>query len=238
MRQRISKVWIGVALPILTGVPVLAQSNVSPASKYCWGEDLGWVNWSDSNSGVGGARMSSRFLSGYIWSENGGWINLGNPLFWTGPASPVQYPDAATQNGAAYGVNIDPNTGNLSGYAWGERIGWVFFGQWAQAPATQVPRITRSGNLLNGRLNGYAWSENAGWINLDVATAGQYVSFCYPNCDGSNSPPILTTNDFQCFLNAFASGSLYANCDGSTTNPVLNVNDFQCFLNQYGAGCS
>ncbi len=29
---------------------------------------------------------------------------------------------------------------------------------------------------------------------------------CYANCDGSTIPPILTPNDFQCFLNAFAAG--------------------------------
>ena len=29
---------------------------------------------------------------------------------------------------------------------------------------------------------------------------------CYPNCDGSSSPPILNAEDFQCFLNSFAGG--------------------------------
>ncbi len=57
------------------------------------------------------------------------------------------------------------------------------------------------------------------------------------NCDGSNAQPLLTANDFQCFLNAFSSGSPYANCDGSTVPPVLTANDFQCFLNAFSAGC-
>ena len=61
---------------------------------------------------------------------------------------------------------------------------------------------------------------------------------CYPNCDGSTTPPVLNINDFQCFLNAFAAGNTYANCDGSTTPPVLTVNDFQCFMNSFAAGCS
>jgi hypothetical protein len=61
---------------------------------------------------------------------------------------------------------------------------------------------------------------------------------CYPNCDNSTSPPILNSNDFQCFLNRYASGDSYANCDGSTNNPILNANDFQCFLNAFAAGCS
>lgn len=61
---------------------------------------------------------------------------------------------------------------------------------------------------------------------------------CYANCDGSSATPLLTANDFQCFLNRFASGETYANCDGSTGTPVLTANDFQCFLNKFAAGCS
>ncbi len=61
---------------------------------------------------------------------------------------------------------------------------------------------------------------------------------CYVNCDGSSGVPTLTSNDFQCFLNEFASGNFYANCDGSTGTPALTSNDFQCFLNRFAAGCS
>jgi hypothetical protein len=30
----------------------------------------------------------------------------------------------------------------------------------------------------------------------------------------------------------------YANCDGSTVSPVLTANDFQCFLNKFATGCT
>jgi hypothetical protein len=58
---------------------------------------------------------------------------------------------------------------------------------------------------------------------------------CYPNCDGSSGTPLLTPNDFQCFLNAYASNLSYANCDSTGG---LTPNDFQCFLNSFAAGCS
>ncbi len=61
---------------------------------------------------------------------------------------------------------------------------------------------------------------------------------CYPNCDGSTTPPILNVLDFACFLNRFGSGDTYANCDNSTTPPVLNVLDIACFLNVFAAGCT
>jgi hypothetical protein len=69
---------------------------------------------------------------------------------------------------------------------------------------------------------------------------------CYPNCDGSTTPPILNVEDFTCFINEFAQAATlpheqqvthYANCDGSTTPPVLNVEDFTCFINAFAAGC-
>jgi hypothetical protein len=58
---------------------------------------------------------------------------------------------------------------------------------------------------------------------------------CYPNCDGSTSTPILTANDFACFLNRYAENNSYANCDGVGG---LTANDFACFLTRYAQGCT
>jgi hypothetical protein len=60
---------------------------------------------------------------------------------------------------------------------------------------------------------------------------------CYPNCDGGTAAPILSINDFTCFLQRFAAGDPYANCDNSVSSPVLNVGDFTCFLQRFAAGC-
>ncbi len=76
------------------------------------------------------------------------------------------------------------------------------------------------------------WIAWRGTVSL-----GFYAGTCYANCDGSTATPILTANDFQCFLNRFAASSPYANCDVSTSSPLLTANDFQCFLNAYAAGC-
>ncbi len=61
---------------------------------------------------------------------------------------------------------------------------------------------------------------------------------CFANCDASSGSPVLTANDFQCFLNRFAANDPWANCDGSSGIPTLTSNDFQCFLNAFAAGCS
>ncbi len=62
-------------------------------------------------------------------------------------------------------------------------------------------------------------------------------AMCYANCDNSKTSPILSANDFTCFLNRFRNGDSYANCDASTTPPVLNAGDFTCFLDKFRAGC-
>ncbi|MBX3376735.1 MAG: hypothetical protein KF678_07000 [Phycisphaeraceae bacterium] len=74
--------------------------------------------------------------------------------------------------------------------------------------------------------------------NSLVSRYGQPPAACYANCDGSTGNPLLTSNDFQCFLNRFAAADPYANCDGSTGSPSLTANDFQCYLNSFAAGCT
>jgi hypothetical protein len=61
---------------------------------------------------------------------------------------------------------------------------------------------------------------------------------CLANCDNSAGVPVLTANDFQCFLTRYAAGEPAANCDGSTGTPALTANDLQCFLNAYLVGCN
>lgn len=52
-------------------------------------------------------------------------------------------------------------TGNVSGYAWGENLGWVNFGC-AQCSA----------ELTDSAMTGYAWSDVAGWINFAPTHGG------------------------------------------------------------------
>jgi len=64
-----------------------------------------------------------------------------------------------------------------------------------------------------------------------------YPACCYANCDGSTDAPILSGNDFGCFLAQFRNAEQYANCDGSTLPPIFNAGDFTCFLQKFRAGC-
>ncbi len=98
---------------------------------------------------------------------------------------------------------------------------------WTSSTGIHVKNLTTTVDTIVLATNGAQFANL-----LTIAQA------CYANCDGSTSLPVLTANDFQCFLNAFAANDTYANCDASTTAPILTANDFQCFLNAYAAGCS
>jgi hypothetical protein len=104
--------------------------------------------------------------------------------------------------------------------------GWLFGGVLVQQSGnhTLAVRITR--NIPAGE-EVFQYLDNIVMIPM-----------CYANCDGGTGLPLVTANDFQCFLNEFASLSAYANCDGSTGAPALTANDFQCFLNKAAAGCT
>lgn len=96
--------------------------------------------------------------------------------------------------------------------------------------AAQITLTSTIGQSFSSVTTGGTHSISAGfWIGIPTA--------CYANCDGSSGTPVLTANDFQCFLNAFSAGQSYSNCDGSTVAPILTANDFQCYPNAYAAGC-
>jgi hypothetical protein len=192
---------------LLAALPAaaLAQSNVSPAQKFSWGENIGWMNWHDAGSPAGaqGAHVGSSFLSGFIWCENTGWINLGDGT----PANGVSYANAT---GADFGVNQDA-AGNLTGLAWGENIGWINFSAGAMANPARPARLDKPA----GRLRGYAWGENVGWINLDdftnyVSITGHCGSADF-NCDGD----LGTDSDISAFFACLSGSCPPPPCDSS-----------------------
>ncbi len=150
--------WIhAAAVATASGIAAVnAQSNIDPAHKFAWCENIGWTNWLDANGMMDGVFVDTAngFLEGFTWSENTGWINAG----------PGGGPYLNT-TGLNFGVNILGN-GDLDGFAWGENIGWINFG-WAANTANADRARFDSGA---SRFRGYAWGENVGWMNLDDGT--------------------------------------------------------------------
>jgi len=136
------------------------------------------------------------------------------------PWDGVRQPEAVTWTSAqSYAQNQNANA-----IRWGTMFNFWFTANAAPAAAPVTATL--------GLFKPYTPSS----ITFNIQGPSATVP-CYANCDGSSAAPILNINDFQCFLNKFASGDPTANCDNSSTPPVLNVNDFQCFTNAYAAGC-
>jgi hypothetical protein len=100
------------------------------------------------------------------------------------------------------------------------------------ASAAQV-RINACSGLNNYQVRCIV-SNGCGATTSSEAT----YTVCYANCDCSTVAPVLTGNDFICFLTGFTGGDPFANCDGSSTIPTLTANDFICFISAYATGCS
>ncbi|MFN0011588.1 MAG: hypothetical protein ACKVS8_08085 [Phycisphaerales bacterium] len=171
---------------LASAASVHAQNSIDPANMFCWGENIGWVNWRDAGSPVGseGVRYVYTYLTGFAWSENTGFVNFGQT-----PADGVTYTNT---DGSDFGINHDENTGYLSGFAWGENIGWINFDGGALATPENPARISVDPPR---RILGYAWGENVGWINLDLPVDGQYIEVrpCRLdyNLDGALNPDDL-----------------------------------------------
>lgn len=120
-------------------------------------------------------------VSGYAWSENVGWISL-NSLGCDADSN--GYTDSGTLCGGdntttvshSYGVNVNTSnkaaggTGDFSGYAWSENIGWISFdpSDLVGCPSgTCVARIDWSTGIVTGwaKVLGAAPAWD-GWIKL------------------------------------------------------------------------
>ena len=126
-----------------------AVSTISPANRFTYAANFGWLNWRTNPLAVDAPVIETTMLHGRVYSANVGWIDLGDGS----PSTTSGY----SQTGGDIGVNHD-GAGNLSGYAYGANIGWIYFDPTIAAP----PRV----NLTSGAMNGYAYSANCGWIHL------------------------------------------------------------------------
>jgi len=154
-----------LALPV-----ILVADNIDSTYKYSWGENIGWMNWKPSYGGTDyGVTVYNECLTGYIWAENAGWTKVGDTscaggdCCQTGTIKGYENDSNGADNdgdGVAddWGVNNN-GSGNLSGYAWGENVGWINF-----SSAYHQVVINSSGEFTN-----YAWGENVGWINMNCA---------------------------------------------------------------------
>ncbi|MFA5993487.1 MAG: hypothetical protein WC823_00845, partial [Parcubacteria group bacterium] len=71
------------------------------------------------------------------------------------------------------------NTGNSSGYAWGEGVGYINF---SGADSASDYGVTVS----NAALTGYAWGEMTGWVSLNCANTSSCATTNYAVANDGN----------------------------------------------------
>jgi hypothetical protein len=128
-----------------------AATTVDAAHPYAYGSNIGWLNV--RGDVTNGAAFGYSYCTGCLWSANCGWISLGNA-----PTNGWQYSNASATD---WGVNHD-GEGRLTGYAYGENIGWLTFEQ-----TYGQPRI----DLRSGILSGFVWGANVGWVSVSNTMA-------------------------------------------------------------------
>lgn len=181
---------------------------------------------------------SSHNMSGFAWGDNIGWVsfNCTTPL-------------AGGCGSSNYGVNLDPLTGNFSGYAWANpqdsiaptnNIGWVAFNasEVAGCPAgTCEPRL--SGNEVLGWARACTVFQSGcsgalkpstetggwdGWISLNCQNNG--------SCGTSNYKVNLNGSQFEGQAwGGDVVGWLYFNCLSDTSGSGCSSGNYSVVLN-------
>ncbi len=128
--------------------------------RYAWNDYIGWLDFGYT---AGNVSVQTNNLVGYAYNTNVGEISLDCS---TSPNGNI----CATSN---YQVVRDTVSGNLSGWAWNDEIGWISFcgGQsTANCPGTVSYQVNV--NPSTGMFTGYAWNDIVGWISFNCADTG------------------------------------------------------------------
>ncbi len=214
--------YFGVLLVVVAISSVVTDSSIDPDDSFVWSENIGWTNWQHDTPNPGdGIFVGDSFLAGFVWAENVGWINLGDGT----PNDGVHY---VNTDASEFGVNIDPETGNLFGLAWGENVGWINFD-------TAIMGDDRARfEECEHRFFGYAWAENVGWINLNDATHCVAVGPCEVgdvDCDGS-----VRLDDYSRLQSKLAGPDTPASCSAldADDDGDLDLRDVAAFQIVFG----
>lgn len=146
---------------------VYAATNIDPnyPNYYAWNDKIGWIDFKTS----GTVNVASNFIDGYAnFGTSGGPYGYLSFNCLTGPSgsncSPVNY--NVTNDGS----------GNMSGWAWSDSIGWVSFDCHNPETGGAAPDYSCGAspyqvkiNTSSGEMSGYAWNDVLGWISFSCS---------------------------------------------------------------------
>ncbi len=142
-----------------------AATNIDSTYRWAWNDNIGWIDFYSTNN----VNASSSQLSGYA-SSSVGFIALDCA---TSPNGNI----CATSN---FKVSND-GSGNLSGWAWNDAIGWISFDS-ATASSSYFYQVSIS--PTTGVFSGWAWNDLVGWFSFNCSD----LNIC-----GSSDYKVLTS---------------------------------------------
>jgi hypothetical protein len=124
-----------------------ASTNISATSTshWAWNDIIGWINFYSSQN----VNVSLNSVTGYANTTSAGIISLDCGT--VGVCGTVNY-----------GVSND-GAGNLSGWAWNDKYGWISF--WSGNNGGSIPYRVKID--INGNFSGWAWNDVVGWISFN-----------------------------------------------------------------------
>jgi hypothetical protein len=141
---------------------------MSPSTSWGWNAIIGWINFNT----YGNITVSASQLTGYASSSVG-------PIALDCGTSPA--PNCAGPAGNWKVWNASGTAeGNLSGWAWNDKIGWITFywGNTSSSPASGCNAKFGYGSYCGvwvdqyGNFQGTAWSDVVGWIYFNNTGTG------------------------------------------------------------------
>jgi len=193
-----------------TGNPS-SGTNISMVYRWGWNDVGAWLDFYSS----GNVMVSATGVSGYGNSSLGEIILDCN----TSPIGSV----CAADGGADFAVAND-GTGNLSGWAWSDVVGWISF--CGHIPDDGVCDPDRADNdyqvwidNATGYFHGWAWNDAVGWISFNCSdTADNCTTSSYSTQTSFYGPPEEATLTSSVFDTG-------ADIDGASFNTVMWVGE-------------
>lgn len=127
-----------------------AATNISSttAEHFAWNDNIGWIDFYSTNN----VNVTASQLNSYASSSVGS----------------VALDCATSPNGNICGTSnfkvANDGSGNLSGWAYNDAIGWISFDS-ATASSSYFYQVTVSPST--GDFSGWAWNDVAGWISFN-----------------------------------------------------------------------
>jgi hypothetical protein len=174
MKSFFSYHWVlaGVAGIFLFVAPhAFAATNVSSSATahWAWNDSIGWIDFNPS--GAGNVVVTPTQLEGYA-SSSAGQISFN---------CDATNPSGVSVCGTSSFKVTNDGVGNLGGWAWNDRFGWISF-FWGNASANPSAAVTSMCSTYESRsytpmcgvtidgygaFQGWAWNDTIGWIDFN-----------------------------------------------------------------------